>query len=280
MTIATIDEGRLIDVNERAIELSGYSREEMIGRTSIEIGLWAYPRERDRLIAILRETGSLRDGMAHFQDQGGGGVAGPVVRRCHSAGRKKGAPHDHPRHHGAGRGAGKAAGRARRKYRLLAENVTDVIWTADLNLEFTYVSPSSERVFGWSPSEWMSLEMRDFLPPDRSSGHADAARAGDETLPSRTPTEPRVIQVELEMYRKDGSTRWFEVSARAVRDGNGKPISFIGVTRDIDARKKAEKALRESEEKYRQLIETCPIGIAICDLDRPIPRRATGPTSR
>ena len=71
MTIATIDEGRLIDVNERALELSGYSREEMIGRTSIEIGLWAYPRERDRLIAILRETGSLRDGMAHFKTRAG-----------------------------------------------------------------------------------------------------------------------------------------------------------------------------------------------------------------
>ena len=71
MTIATIDEGRLIDVNERTIELSGYSREEMIGRTSIEIGLWAYPQERDRLIAQLRETGSLRDGMAHFQTKAG-----------------------------------------------------------------------------------------------------------------------------------------------------------------------------------------------------------------
>ena len=71
MTIATIDEGRLIDVNDRTIELSGYSREEMIGRTSIEIGLWAYPQERDRLIAILRETGSLRDGMAHFKTKAG-----------------------------------------------------------------------------------------------------------------------------------------------------------------------------------------------------------------
>jgi len=71
MTIATIDEGRLIDVNERAIELSGYSREELIGRTSIAIGLWAYPEERDRLIATLRETGSLRDGMAHFRTRAG-----------------------------------------------------------------------------------------------------------------------------------------------------------------------------------------------------------------
>ena len=80
MTIATIDDGRLIDVNERAIELSGYSREEMIGRTSIEIGLWAYPRERDQLIAQLRKTGSLRDGPDPHQDPDGGCQGSPVVR--------------------------------------------------------------------------------------------------------------------------------------------------------------------------------------------------------
>jgi PAS domain S-box-containing protein len=71
MTIATLDEGRLIDVNERAVELSGYSREELIGRTAVEIGLWAYPEERDRLIAELRETGLLRDGLAHFRTRSG-----------------------------------------------------------------------------------------------------------------------------------------------------------------------------------------------------------------
>ena len=71
MTIATIDEGRLIDVNERVVELSGYSREELIGRSAVEVGLWAHPQERDRLIAILRETGSLRDGMAHFRTKAG-----------------------------------------------------------------------------------------------------------------------------------------------------------------------------------------------------------------
>jgi two-component system cell cycle sensor histidine kinase/response regulator CckA len=71
MTIATIDEGCLIDVNEQAIELSGYSREELIGRNAVDVGLWAHPQERDRLIAILRETGSLRNGMAHFQTRAG-----------------------------------------------------------------------------------------------------------------------------------------------------------------------------------------------------------------
>ena len=71
MTIATLEEGRILDVNDRAVELSGYSREELIGRTSVEIGLWARPEERDRLIAQLRKDGSLRDGLAHFRTRAG-----------------------------------------------------------------------------------------------------------------------------------------------------------------------------------------------------------------
>jgi PAS domain S-box-containing protein len=266
MTIATIDEGHLIDVNERAIELSGYSRKEMIGRTSIEIGLWAYPRERDRLIAILRETGSLRDGMAHFKTG-----AGDVKPALWSAERVRLGEnevilttiHDISQQVEAQ----EKLRQSEEKYRLLAENVTDVIWTADWNLEFTYVSPSSERVFGWSPSDWKSLRLKDVLTPDSFERAMKTLRQERERLLLPDADGSLVTTVEMEMYRKDGSTRWFEVSARTLCDGGGKPISFIGVTRDIDARKKAEKALRESEEKYRQIIETCPIGIAICDLE-------------
>jgi PAS domain S-box-containing protein len=266
MTIATIDEGRLIDVNERTIELSGYSREEMIGRTSIEIGLWAYPGERDQLIAILREMGSLRDGMAHFKTR-----AGSVKPALWSADRVRLGEnevilttiHDISEQVEAQ----EQLRQSEEKYRLLAENVTDVIWTADLNLEFTYVSPSSERVFGWSPSDWKSLGLKDVLTPDSFERAMRALRQERERLLLPDADGSLVTTVEMEMYRKDGSTRWFEVSARTLCDGGGKPISFIGVTRDIDARKKAEKALRESEEKYRQIIETCPIGIAICELD-------------
>jgi PAS domain S-box-containing protein len=238
----------------------------MVGRSAIEIGLWAYPGERDRLIAILRETGSLRDGMAHFQTK-----AGRIVPALWSAdvvqlGEKKvllTTIHDISQQVEAQ----ERLRQSEEKYRLLAENVTDVIWTADLNLAFTYVSPSLERVSGWSPSEWKSLTMQDYLLP--VSLERVRTVLEEESKRPFTPKadESRVIMLELEIYRKDGTTGWFEVSARMVRDGDGKPESLIGVTRDIDARKKVEQSLRESEEKYRQLIETCPIGIAICDLD-------------
>ena len=65
--------------------------------------------------------------------------------------------------------------------------------------------------------------------------------------------------------RKDGSTFWAEISATFLWSDNGKPVGIIGITRDITERKKAEAALRESEEKHRVLIETTATGFVIVD---------------
>jgi PAS domain S-box-containing protein len=126
MTIATLEEGRILDVNDRAVELSGYSREELIGRTSVEIGLWARPEERDRLIAQLRKDGSLRDGLAHFRTR-----AGKVAPALWSADRIRLGDrevilttiHDISKQVEDQ----EKLRESEAKYRLLAENVTDVI---------------------------------------------------------------------------------------------------------------------------------------------------------
>jgi PAS domain S-box-containing protein len=57
MTIATIEEGRILDANDRAFELFGYSREEGIGRTAGELKLWENPADRARLVWELKERG-------------------------------------------------------------------------------------------------------------------------------------------------------------------------------------------------------------------------------
>lgn len=247
MTIATLDEGRLIDVNERALELSGYSRQELIGRTSVDIGLWAYPEERDGLIAELRKTGLLRDGLAHFRTK-----SGSVAPALWSADRIRLGKdelllttiHDISQQVEAR----EKLRQSEEKYRLLAENVTDVIWTATLDLAFTYVSPSSERVFGWSASDWMTRTIEDFLTP---ASIETAQRLLREEI-GRAGAGSRVVTTELEFYRKDGSAGWYEVSSQVIRDDDGTPLSLIGVTRDIAERKNAEKQNALLEQQLRQ----------------------------
>jgi PAS domain S-box-containing protein len=61
ITIATVSEGRYLDVNESFLRITGYQREEVIGRTSLEVKFWERPEDRARLIKMLEEQGSVRD---------------------------------------------------------------------------------------------------------------------------------------------------------------------------------------------------------------------------
>jgi two-component system cell cycle sensor histidine kinase/response regulator CckA len=61
ITIATVSEGRYLDVNESFLRITGYRREEVIGRTSLEVKFWAQPEDRAKLIEMLKEQGSVRD---------------------------------------------------------------------------------------------------------------------------------------------------------------------------------------------------------------------------
>ena len=61
ITIATVSEGRYLDVNESFLRITGYKREEVIGRTSLEVRFWERPEDRARLIEVLKRHGSVRD---------------------------------------------------------------------------------------------------------------------------------------------------------------------------------------------------------------------------
>jgi len=125
------------------------------------------------------------------------------------------------------------------RHRLLAENVSDVIWTIDTEERFTYVSPSVEKLRGYTVAQVVGNRMHDGLTPEsaalaRSSlAHAlEQVRAGQPFPASR---------LELEQVRKDGSTVWTEVTTSGMVDGEGRLISIIGVTRDISERKEAQE---------------------------------------
>ncbi len=150
------------------------------------------------------------------------------------------------------------------RYRLLAENIADVVWVLDPNtLNFTFVSPSVELLRGYTPEEVLRQPMDEVITPDSLAvisgalpARLEAFLAGDSTTITRRD--------EVEQYRKDGSTVWTEVVTKLFKDNTG-AVQILGVSRDIAERKQAENALRTSEEQYRSLIESSDAVISVFD---------------
>lgn len=134
------------------------------------------------------------------------------------------------------------------RYRLLAENASDVICALDLDLRFTYVSPSITRMLGYTVDEAMAMSVDELLTS--SSLESAMASLAEELESERTmgPDLDRIRTLELELKRKDGSTVWAELRATFVRDDEHRPIGVQAVVRDITARKTAEDELRGAKE--------------------------------
>ncbi|MDO8490875.1 MAG: PAS domain S-box protein, partial [Dehalococcoidia bacterium] len=140
-------------------------------------------------------------------------------------------------------------------YRLLADNVSDVIWTTDMDLRITYASPSIERVLGYSIEEAVFLTAEELLTPEALS-LAISALSEELIRENEEGVDPlRTKLLDLEMRRRDGSSVWTEFRGSFLRGPDGRPIGVAGVSRDVTERKRDEEALRASEEKYRTLVE-------------------------
>lgn len=173
-------------------------------------------------------------------------------------------------------------------YRTIAYNVADVIWTIDFpaeiiqeqlnrappeaiadaivdNWRFSYVSPASERVFGYTPKECLSLVLGDLITPetiDRVRNAIAEVLALDAPVPAEA-SEKRFLEVDC--LAKDGSLRACENVSSFIRNDRGVPTGLLGIIRDVTQRRHAEKALRESEATLRGLFENLPAIVVMLD---------------
>lgn len=132
-----------------------------------------------------------------------------------------------------------------KRYRMLAETVTDVLWTLDIKtLRFTFVSPSVQLLRGYTVEEAMSLTLDQTLTPPslKAAVQAIAEELALEDGPQNGSIRSRTL--ELEQTRKDGSTVWTEVTATFLRGSDGLPVEILGITRDITERRQKAEALR------------------------------------
>ncbi len=147
------------------------------------------------------------------------------------------------------------------RYRLLADNALDVIWTMSLDGAITSVSPAIETLRGITPQEALQQSLEEILTPASQAVCLDyfatlqAAIAAGHFPPS--------FRGELEYWCRDGSTIWANVIALPLPGPDGAPTELLGMSRDINALKKAETEATERERHLRRLLQHLPVAISV-----------------
>lgn len=144
-------------------------------------------------------------------------------------------------------------------YREVFENANDAIALFDLRGTILKVNRGAERLLGWSRAELSGQHVRKVATP------ATVALAEDRHRRFRAGEKLSSSIFEAELIRKDGSTVAVEARTRAIRDAAGTLIGYQGIYRDLSERKRAEEAVRQSEERYRSIFEACPDLVYLTD---------------
>jgi PAS domain S-box-containing protein len=141
------------------------------------------------------------------------------------------------------------------RYRLLADNAIDVIWTTDLLGKFTYVSPSIMQLRGVTPEESLDKSVEDVIMPGSRRVVRQALRNIVRDALAGKNSEP--VYLEIEQPRMDGTTVWTEVTTRVLFDKDGTPLGLLGVSRDISLRRayreQLEMSLRDKDVLLREV---------------------------
>ena len=254
-------DGKIISANPSLARMYGYDSPEQMKEEISDVAtqLYADPEYREKFKKLILDTGKVEAFETHFKRRDGEKVW--VSINAHTV---KGESNNILFIEGttenitARKKAEEALKESEEKYRLITDNVTDVVWIMDLTtMKRTYTSPSVYKLRGFTPEEVNNL------PPDKIATPESLQRLmsvlSAEMEKERQGADPdRTTTFEVEQYNKDGSTVWTEVTAKFLRDENGTPVAITGVGRDIDERKKAEKDLRESEKMFREFADNLP----------------------
>ncbi len=258
MAITDLANGRLIDINQAFTSWSGYSRDELLGHTTTELGFWTDDAERKKILERLRDKGFAADEELTFKIKSG------ETRRIIFSGRLVeiagqtwflSVAHDITER----KKTEDSLRISEAKYRSLFENAVEGIFQTTPGGRFISVNPALARICGFdAPDDLIGYYT------DIGSQHYADPRARD--FFRQAVDERGVISgFETGLLKKDGSRVWASINARAVRDSEGSVLYYEGTVNDITDRKNAEDALREMRGLLEVAVEQSPSGILIAD---------------
>jgi PAS domain S-box-containing protein len=140
-----------------------------------------------------------------------------------------------------------------KKYRLLAENVSDVITVMDMKMRPIYMSPSITRLLGYSVEESLARGIDSSLTPESIKVATKALV--DTITKDKKGKELKPVTLDLEFIRKDGSTVWVAASVTIIRGPDGRPAEIMSILHDISERKRAQEELIKHKDHLEELVK-------------------------
>ncbi|MCJ7662839.1 MAG: PAS domain S-box protein, partial [Desulfobacterales bacterium] len=145
------------------------------------------------------------------------------------------------------------------KYRTILKNITEGYFENDLRGNLTFFNDSLPEVYGYTRDELIHMNYRQFMDEENAR---KVSQAYNNIYATGKPNR----EIQFEIIRKAGTKRYLENSVSLIRNAAGQPMGFRGISRDVTERKVAEEKLRQSEERYRTIIETMQEGYFEADL--------------
>ena len=254
-------EGVLLDVNDSFSKLTGYSKEELLaGKKYQDLTPKEYQEYEANIIGEILRTGQPAEYEKEYVRKDGSRV--PILLTTFLVREVDGKPigvaailkdvTERKR-------AAATLRESEQKYRTLTETINDIVFTIDREGGFTYLSPRFDELTGYLQEDLIGHSFTEVLAPEYRESTVDRFRRGlsGETIPL----------YEVELLFKDGKRLPVEFDVSPLLGAEGQTIGRLGVARDITERKRAEEALRESEEKLRGIFSTLADGITIVGLD-------------
>ncbi|MFH1114632.1 MAG: PAS domain S-box protein, partial [Pseudomonadota bacterium] len=243
------ENGLIVDANISFAERIGYSREEAMGMDAALV--WANPADRsgwkeemarsarvvDQRWKVRRKDGSLGAYLLSSAVQRPADGSKAYLTICRDVTDEKPAE--------------QALKRSEARYRDLFENAIDAMYTETLFGDFTSANKAAERLIGVDRAQLLSMNLREIVAPEHL---AEMMTSMDKRIQDGIDhSKPKEIRIR----RPDGEERWVEVVCRIVREEE-RPVEIQCTARDVTDRRLAQQALRQSEEKFRDLVELLP----------------------
>ena len=237
VVISRLGDGACLEVNDAWSKWFGWSREEAVGRTSIELGIWTHPGDREEFVRMLQVGVGVRNMECRFRKRSGeladvlvsadmldlGGEACTVTSIMDITERKA---------------AERQLRESERRFRDFAEAAGEYVWELDVDGRYTFLSRRVEQVLGYAPDELLGRRATELMPP----GEAERVR---DWFAQVMRSREAFRNLEHRSMSRSGAQVWQVVSGVPIVDAEGRFVGYRGTALDITERKQAESRIAE-----------------------------------